>query len=142
MLKFRMCVLPVVFALSACGGSSSSSGGKGEDDTPIDIFSLPREISWEPPTQNTDNSDLTDLVKYRFYYGPDASSLKAIPELDLDAKGGTASSLNVLSLSPDNLNVLTQLVQDNDSHFFAMTAINSQNIESSFSEIVQWVQTN
>ena len=61
-------MLPVIFTLFACGGGDEG-GGVGDGGSSI----LPSTISWSPPTQNTDDSALDDLAKYRFYYGPDAT---------------------------------------------------------------------
>ncbi len=126
-------MLPVIVVLFACGSDSDSGGGGGVSVT------LPSTISWTPPTQNSDNTELTDLTKYRFYYGPDASSLQAIPELDLADTTGLVTSLNFNTLTDQDKELLTNLLQGNSTHFFAMTAINSQNIESSFSNIGQYI---
>ena len=126
-------MLPVIFTLFACGGGDEG-GGVGDGGSSI----LPSTISWSPPTQNTDDSALDDITKYRFYYGPDANSLQAIPELDLADTTGTVTSLHISTLTDEDKQMLTNHLQGNTTHFFAMTAINSQNIESSFSNIVQY----
>ena len=125
-----MMPLVLIVGLSGCGGGGGGGGGGSA--------TLPSTISWVAPTQNTDNSTLDDLAKYRFYYGPDASSLKAIPELDLVDTTGTVTSLDINTLTSQDQQILSTLVQGNTTHFFAMTAINKQNIESSFSNIVQF----
>ena len=123
-----------MFTLFACGGG----GGGGGDGDGGASAALPSSISWVAPTKNTDNTDLTDLAKYRFYYGPDVNSLKAIPELDLEDTTGTVTSLNISTLTSQDRQILTTLLQGNTTHFFAITAINRQNFESSFSSIIQY----
>ena len=107
----------IALTLSACGS--------GEE--------VPRQINWIPPAQNTDESLLTDLSKYRLYYGPDENSLTAV--LDIDSVGVTFTSH---TFSAAEKNTLASFLSGNATHVFALTAINSQNIESSFSNIVTY----
>lgn len=134
MINFKIWILPVVLTLSACGGGGGSDPGDRTGGT----ITLPTKISWVAPGQNTDNSTLTDLSKFRFHYGSSVSSLVVIPELDLDAAGGSVTTLDISALSTADKDLLTNLLQDNDTHFFAMTAVNSQNIESAYSNIVRF----
>ncbi len=108
----------IALTLSACG-----SGGGG----------VPRQINWTPPTLKVDGSLLTDLSKYRLYYGPDENSLTAV--LDIDSEGVTITSH---TFSAAEKNTLASFLGGNATHVFALTAINSQNIESSFSNIVTY----
>jgi len=93
----------ITLTLSACG-----SGGGG----------VPRQISWTPPTLNTDGSLLTDLSKYRLYYGPAANSLEAV--LDIDSNGVTITSY---TFSTADQNTLASLFSKNSTHFFALTSV-------------------
>jgi len=119
-------ILPIVFALSGCGAPEDSGGS---NILPVAV-TVPKQISWTPPTQYTDGSLFTDLSKYRIYYGPDEGSLTAV--FDIDNQGASFSSY---VFSTAELDTLKTLFSGNSTHAFAMTAINSQNIESSFSNI-------
>ncbi len=108
----------IALTLSACG-----SGGGG----------VPRQINWIPPTLNTDGSLLTDLTKYRLYYGPDANSLEAV--LDIDSNGVTITSY---TFSTADQNTLARLFSKNSTHFFALRSVSRNYIESDFSNIVTY----
>lgn len=75
-------------------------------------------LSWMPPTQNTDGSALTNLAGYRIYYG--------VEEHDFP---------NVIVI--DNPGIATYLVEGltPDTYYFAATAVNTNGIESDFSNI-------
>ena len=105
-----------MLTLSACGSGS----GEG----------VPRQINWTPPTLNSNESLLTDLSKYRLYYGPDENSLTAV--LDIDSEGVTFTSH---TFSAAEKNTLASFLSGNATHVFSLTAVNSQNIESRFSNI-------
>jgi hypothetical protein len=73
-------------------------------------------LSWTPPTQNTDGSQLTDLAGYRIYWGA--------------AAGTYPNSVTI------NNPGLTSYVVDNlvpGTYFFAASALNSAGAESSLS---------
>ena len=124
-----MTLLILIVGLNACGGGGSGSDGGGSGS----VFTLPKEIFFTPPQTNTDDSLLTDLSSYRFYYGSDAGSL--IPVFEVDTEGVTMTSHLITSAQNETLAVL---IENNTAHLFAMTAVNSQNIESSFSNIVEY----
>ena len=105
----------IALTLSACG-----SGGEG----------VPRQISWTPPTLNTDGRDFTDLFKYRLYYGPNEGSLKWV--LDINSQGVAFTSY---TFSTADRNTLASFFSGNSTHVFAITAANSLKLESSFSNI-------
>jgi hypothetical protein len=73
-------------------------------------------VQWQPPTDNTDGSPLTDLARFRIYYGLDPSQLDNVVEL---SNPGLTSHV-VENLSPN-------------TWYFAMTALNSAGQESDFS---------
>jgi hypothetical protein len=76
-------------------------------------------LSWNPPTQNSDGSALTNLAGYRIYYGRDASSL------------GRTVVLN----NPG----LTRYVIENlapDTWYFTMTSVNADGVESGRSALI------
>ena len=111
--------MALLLIVTGCGGG----GGEG----------VPTQINWTPPTLKTDGSLLTDLSKYRLYYGPDENSLTAV--LDIDSEGVTFTSH---TFSAAEKNTLASFLSGNATHVFALTAINSQSIESSFSIIVTY----
>jgi hypothetical protein len=80
----------------------------------------PATISWTPPTTNVDGSALTDLVGYRIWAGSTPDRL--LPILSFDNSGMTSYALE--GLSPG-------------LHFFAMTAVNSQGLESALSALAE-----
>jgi len=52
-------------------------------------------LSWTPPTQNTDGTDLTDLAGYRVSYGTDAGNLQTIIQVaDPSATSYVVSNLS------------------------------------------------
>lgn len=79
-------------------------------------------LSWLPPTMNTDGSLLTNLNRYRIYYGTSASALDQIIELN----GAGLTTYVIGNLSPA-------------TYYFALTAVNSLNIESDKSNVVSKV---
>jgi len=79
-------------------------------------------LSWTPPTTNTDGSALTDLAAYRFYYGV---TIGDYPNQILIDNPGIATYV-VTDLAPN-------------TYFFVATAINSQGLESDFSNVAEKV---
>jgi hypothetical protein len=76
-------------------------------------------LAWEPPTQNSDGSALTDLVGYKIHYG-------------------TASQNYTGTVAVDNPG-LTRYVVDNlpaGKYYFAVAAYNSKGVESTLSNEV------
>jgi hypothetical protein len=76
-------------------------------------------LSWTAPTQNTDNSALTDLAGYRVRYGTSAAALSTTVNL---ANPGLATY------------VVTNLASG--TWYFALTAYNSSGAESDLSSVV------
>jgi len=76
-------------------------------------------LSWQAPTQNTDGSPLRDLSGYRVRYGTSPSSL---------TRTVTISNPGITSA------VIADLASG--TWYFAVTAVNSQQVESSLSAIV------
>ena len=76
-------------------------------------------LSWNPPTENTDNSALTDLSGYKIYYG--------------SSPGNYSESITI-----DNPGLTSFLVEGlaNGTWYFSMTSFNSMNIESAHSNEV------
>jgi hypothetical protein len=76
-------------------------------------------LSWSPPQQNTDGSQLTDLAGYRVYTGTDPSSLKMVA--DLAWAGYLWVQLN--DLVPG-------------TWYFSIRSYNSAGVESDFAPLV------
>jgi hypothetical protein len=73
-------------------------------------------VSWTPPTLNEDGSLLTDLAAYKFYYGTSSGSYPN--QIRVDEPG--VSTFVIENLTPA-------------TYFIVATAINSNNVESAFS---------
>ncbi len=76
-------------------------------------------ISWNPPTRNTDNSDLQDLAGFKIYVGESAEALQSVKTID----------------DPSAYSTLVEELKPNTTYYFAVTAINSHGIESDYSNI-------
>jgi len=73
-------------------------------------------LSWQPPTQNSNGSSITDLAGYVIHYGTASADYKQV------AKVKNAG--------------LTRFVLDNlakGTYYFAITAYNSKGLESELS---------
>ena len=76
-------------------------------------------LSWTPPTENTDDTTLTNLAGYKIYYGLSPSSL---------TNSITINNAGISSYVIDNLS-------SSRTYYFSITAINSFNVESTYSNI-------
>jgi hypothetical protein len=99
---------------SDADGSASSSV-----DVTITTGNGTALLSWTPPTQNTDNSALTDLSGYVIYYGTASGSYTET--VSIDNPGLTSYQIDNLSAA---------------DWYFVITAVNSANVESAYSEEV------
>lgn len=79
-------------------------------------------LSWEPPLTNTDGSELTNLAGYRVYAGRTPADLQLL--ISFNNIGLTRYPLQ--SLEPG-------------THYFAMSAINEDGVESALSPLVSGV---
>jgi hypothetical protein len=109
-MKLLVCIA-FLLSLSGCGGA-------GSDVTVVDRGDGTARVSWSQPDQNEDGSPLTDLAGYRIYYGNAPGDYDNTITID---KG--LSSYMIESL-------------DEPDWYFAMTAFNSQGIESDYSDEV------
>ena len=73
-------------------------------------------LSWNPPTENTDGTPLTDLAAYRIYFGTRSGQYDN--EIQIDNPGITTYVVD--NLSPD-------------TYYFSATAVNTSGMESSYS---------
>lgn len=114
-------------AISAVSKLSKEAYGTYTVICPIEITVYPREavatgevtLSWTAPTQNTDNSPLTDLTNYKIYYGLTTNNMT-------EAIVDTGTSKKITGLSPN-------------TYYFAVSAVNSLGIESEMSNVVSKV---
>ena len=98
--------------ISVSDGQDSAALAKF--DITVDQIALgAATLSWAPPTENSDGSALTNLAGYKIYYGRSASQLNRT--IAIDNPGLTRYVVE--NLSPARWH-------------FAMTAINSQGVES------------
>jgi hypothetical protein len=103
------------------GGSGSTGGTTGGSTTPttpppVAASSSTVALSWEAPTQNTNGTTITDLAGYKIHYG-------------------TASSNYTQTVAVKNAG-LTRYVVDTlptGTYYFAITAYNTQGMESALS---------
>ncbi len=75
-------------------------------------------LSWTPPTENTDDSTLTDLASFKIYYGESENELVHTITIDSSKTTSTIRNLNT-----------------GRTYYFAVTAINEQGVESEKSDI-------
>ena len=75
-------------------------------------------MSWTPPTQNTDGSDLTDLSGFKIYYGTSAGNYPN--QITINNSGVTMYVVD--NLSPN-------------TWYFVSTSFNSSGVESDFSNV-------
>jgi hypothetical protein len=76
-------------------------------------------LTWVRPTENTNGSPLTNLAGYVIRYGTSSTAL----DKTISIASASATSVEITNLSPGNWD-------------FAVSAINSANVESQFSAIV------
>lgn len=79
-------------------------------------------VRWTPPTQNTDNSTLTDLAGYRVNWGASASTLTQVAQVP----NAAATSYTVTSLTPG-------------TWYFAVKAYTTAGVESALSSVASKV---
>ena len=110
--------------------SDSPAHGNEVVSVPDEVISAPDEIVsssktgvatilWLPPTENTDGTVLNDLAGYVIYYGTADDSL---------TESVTINSPGVSSYTIENLD-------NNTVYYYAITSVNSSNIQSGYSRI-------
>ncbi len=104
--------------LISCGGSAENPTNAGTEN--ITDKSGVATLSWLAPDENTDSSQLVDLAGYKIYYGEQADNLTESINID---------GINLTSYVIENLS-------SNTTYYFSITAINSQNMESAYSNTV------
>jgi len=77
-------------------------------------------VNWTPPTENVDGTALVNLSGYKIYYGTSPNSL-----------------INTISINNVGLtSYVIENLESNTTYYFGITAINSNGIESPFSNVV------
>jgi fibronectin type 3 domain-containing protein len=97
--------------ITACTGTASDYYTSGSGST---------TLTWDAPTQNSDNTSLDDLNRYVIYYGP--------------ASGALAYS--VIVQDPTATSFVVENLRVNITYIFAITAVNDNGVESDLSNIV------
>ncbi|MGX5202794.1 fibronectin type III domain-containing protein [Aliikangiella sp. IMCC44632] len=80
-------------------------------------------VSWTPPTANTDGSVVENLTGFKVYYGKSANELSQSVSVD----GASQVSTYIDGL------------ENNNTYYFAVTAINADGVESDFSNLTSKV---
>jgi hypothetical protein len=96
------------------GSATAALSAFAIDVTSVALGSV--TLAWQPPTENTDGTPLTDLSGYRIYYGVDPQDFNNVIEL---------GNAGMTSYVVDNLTP--------DTWYFAATALNSKGVESTLS---------
>jgi hypothetical protein len=76
-------------------------------------------LNWQPPTQNTDGTPLTNLAGYKVYWGTSPGAF---------SNSVTLSNPGLTSYVVEQLTPATW--------YFAATSVNAQNVESAFTRVV------
>lgn len=114
--------------LVACGGGQAAKNDISTGASAVEIPAVTSAtssgtgavtLSWLPPTDNTDGSALTDLSGYKIFYGTSPDALTR--SIDLNNAGLTSYVIENLAVGAD--------------YYFAITAINSSDIQSGFSNV-------
>ena len=109
----RLSLIFFLVFLSSCGGTPSGNSNLGNLPGVNNGTAL---LSWLPPTQNTDNSVLTDLAGYKIYYGT-SPGIYSTPII-INNPGLSSFLVENLAIS---------------DWYFVMTSFNSSGTESSYS---------
>lgn len=122
---YRIAITSILItSLTACGGTTSSDTNAVSDNTLGVINSNNKTgivtLNWLPPTLNSDGSSLVDLAGYTIYYGQSPVLLS-----------------NTISVSNSGLTTFViENLDSNTTYYFAVAAVNNQNIESNLSNVV------
>lgn len=131
-MKNRILILLSIIALFslliACGGGSGSGGGgavvssSGGSSSPPLSGTASVTLSWDEPTENTDESPYTDPGGYIVYYGTSSDSNRdTVCDYSYSASIGNFTTTQISSLS-------------SGAWYFAVTAVNSVGNKSACSE--------
>lgn len=119
-----MSILSRVIFLSALSitliSCSSSTESQVNNEGNISNKSGVATLSWSAPDKNNDGSTLNDLTEYKIHYGEQVNNLNESVKIN---------DINITSYVIENLN-------SNTTYYFSITAVNNQNTESAYSNIV------
>ena len=107
----------LLLAVTACGGSGDSANSSGATNPSPPTGNGSASLSWVAPTTNIDGSAFTDLTGFKIYRGTSATDLQSVATV----------AANQLTYTVNNLAAGT--------HYFAVTAVNANNIESGYSNV-------
>ncbi|HEY9051916.1 MAG TPA: fibronectin type III domain-containing protein [Gammaproteobacteria bacterium] len=110
----------ITLLISSCTGTSSDYNAQNVPNDYYITGTGSATLSWEAPMENTDNTNLDNLTGYIVYFGP--------------VSGTLAYSVNVTN--PNAITYIIENLRTNTQYMFAMTAINSDGVESDLSNIV------
>jgi len=108
------------FTIEVTGGSSESggsSGGSGSTGGSTSSGSGSATVNWQPPSQNTNGTSVSNLAGYTIYYGTSQSSYTSVKV----ANPGLTSYV-ISSLSPG-------------TYYFVVTAYNNSGESSAYSAV-------
>lgn len=97
-------------------GSSSSSGGATSGSSGGSASAKSVTLNWQAPTQNNNGSTLTNLAGFKIHYGTASKDYS-----------------QVVALNNPGLNRYVMDTLPSGTYYFAITAYNSQGVESSMS---------
>ena len=108
-------LIALLLGLSGCGGGGGDSGAPASQGTGV------ATLSWVAPTERTDGSPLpnNEIAGYRIYKGTSADNISLAVEI---------SGPDTTDYKFSNL--------EKGTHYFAVCAVSSENIEGAFTEIV------
>lgn len=87
----------------------------------VDVGQFSVTLSWTPPTENVDNSPLTDLAAYKFYWGL--------------SEGNYPNSIYVANPGLSSYTVQNLVA---NTYYLVVSAVNQSGVESAVSNVVVW----
>ena len=126
-----------VSAIDAAGNESFQSSVMSVDTLAV-VVTQPVELSWQSPTQNTDDSCLDAVQSYKLSYG--VSSANYSSTVDLDLGGGQVSCVqsgfdNVCSAPIMSCSYTIDSLEAG-TWYFALQAVDSSGVQSGLSNEV------
>lgn len=122
-LWLGLCLALAMVLSAGCGSPSSDDSGENLPSVSV--------LRWTKPTTYADGITPVNVSRYRLYYGDSPVTLQAIYEFV------TAGSS--YQLSNAEIEVLAAHMEGNGTHYFALTAIDNDGVESRLSEIYEYV---
>lgn len=107
----------LITSIAAGSTTVTATSGSTSGSTALTVTAATATLSWGVPTTNSDGTPLTDLIGYKIYYGTSSKNYTIM----IDVGNVTTYAINNLS---------------SGTYFFAVTAYNTQKIESNYSNEV------